>query len=85
MLLSFSHWTTIKPIFRNVILSKTVEKRINLTHEQSTDEKYIQRCLIQMSNTQSKVFLSVEEGVDNKDTRLSFYITSKILYQTYKV
>ena len=35
--------------------------------------------------TQSEVFLSVEEGVDNKDTRLSFYSTSKILYQTYKV
>ena len=40
-----------------------------------------------MSNgyTQSEVFLSVEEGVDNKDTRLPFYTTSKILYQTYKV
>ena len=40
---SFSHRTTIKHIFRNVILSKTVEKRNNLTHERSTDEKYIHR------------------------------------------
>ena len=42
-LFSFSHWTTIKPIFRNIILSKTVEKRNNMTHERSTFEKYIQR------------------------------------------
>ena len=28
---SFSYWTTIKSIFRNVILGKTVEKRNNLT------------------------------------------------------
>ena len=42
-LFSFSHWTTIKPIFRSVILSKTVEKRNNLKLEQLTDEKYIQR------------------------------------------
>ena len=43
ILVSFSHWTTIKPIFRNVILSKTVKKRNNLKHERSTNEKYIQR------------------------------------------
>ena len=33
---------------------------------------------------QSKVFLSFERGFDIKDTRLSFYTTSKILYWTYK-
>ena len=42
-LFSFSHWTTIKLIFRSVILSKTVEKRNNLKQEQLTNEKYIQR------------------------------------------
>ena len=31
-LFSFSHWITIKPIFRKVILSETVEKRNNLMH-----------------------------------------------------
>ena len=34
---------------------------------------------------QSEAFLSLERGGENEDTRLSFYITSKILYQTYKV
>ena len=44
-LFSFSYWTTLKPIFRNVILGKTVKERnlLYLKHEQSTDEKDIQR------------------------------------------
>ena len=72
----FSHWTTIKHICRNAILSKTVEERNNLTHKWSTDEKYNQRCLY--GYAWSEVFLSLERGVDNKDTRLSFYTTSEI-------
>ena len=34
---------------------------------------------------QSEAFPSLERGEENEDTRLSFYTTSKILYQTYKV
>ena len=34
---------------------------------------------------QSEAFPNLERGGENKDTRLSFYTTSKILYQTYKV
>ena len=34
---------------------------------------------------QSEAFPSLERGGENEDTRLSFYTTSKILYQTYKV
>ena len=34
---------------------------------------------------QSEAFPSLERGGKNEDTRLSFYATSKILYQTYKV
>ena len=42
-LFSFSHWSTKNPIFRSVILSRTVEKRNNLKQERLIDEKYIQR------------------------------------------
>ena len=34
---------------------------------------------------QSEAFPSLERGGEDEDTRLSFYTTSKILYQTYKV
>ena len=61
MLFSFSHWTTIEPIFRNVILSKTVEKRNNLMHAWSTDEKYIQRW------APNGVFFVSDHGHDHVD------------------
>ena len=34
---------------------------------------------------QFEAFPSLERGGENEDTRFSFYTTSKILYQTYKV
>ena len=34
---------------------------------------------------QSEAFPSLERGAEDEDTRLSFYTTSKILYQAYKV
>ena len=61
ILVSFSHWTTIKPIFRNVILSKTVKKRNNLKHERSTNEKYIQRW------APNGVFFVSDHGHDHVD------------------
>ena len=36
-------------------------------------------------HAQSEAFPSLERGGENEDIRLSFYTTSKILYQTYKV
>ena len=36
-------------------------------------------------HAQSEAFPSLERGGENEDLRLSFYTTSKILYQTYKV
>ena len=62
ILVSFSHWTTIKPIFRNVILSKTVKKRNNLKHEWSTNEKYIQRW------APNGVFFVSDHGHDHVDS-----------------
>ena len=43
MLFSFSHWTKVKPILRNVTLSKTVEEETTQTYERSTVEKFNQR------------------------------------------
>ena len=60
-LFSFSHWTTVKPIFRNVILSITVEKINKMTHERSTVEKYIQRW------ARNGVFFVSDYGHDHVD------------------
>ena len=47
------------------------------------------RSALEFSSTngyaQSKAFPSLERGIEMEDTRLSFYTTSKILYQTYRV
>ena len=53
-LFSFSHWTTIKPIFRSVILSKTVEKRNNLWICQSQSSAHLSGRLDEMRSLTNK-------------------------------
>ena len=90
-LFSVSHWTTIKAIFRNVILSKTFENRNNLTYKRSTVVKYIQRRapngVFFVSDTGMKTHSSCVHGKGeklHKPITILNAITNRVLPSFYK-